>query len=707
MRSVLQQYVSFVVNDPWPQPYGEHFQTESSIPCRPRPLYRRRDGNNASADDWLSVARKMASDINIHVVSDLHSLPLVQSWASKKGIRVRNMRCNYNWHVPSDTDVYRGSGLTLRDALVVHRYLRAGGHRSSPSSPLRSTVGNFKSVILINSFTDIDPTSYTMPVLKPFTECGPYDVIVGKCKCHGSICMIAIGDTLLEHIDDRVRQGSKELDIDADDPFIFESTIHDLVKEHGGYAEEHSLPTYCDHVQATRGSASSATFTERRPIRHAANARVGLLGNPSDGFGGATLAMTIAQFWAEALLVPRPHGVHLIAHPHHDHRIHAYLDDLTEGDEEEEEQSRLEKDDNGSDSVTGETGKRSASPTNANNGLRLLQATCKVFYRACKTLKIPLASTSEEGCGFALSYDTQVPRQMGLAGSSAIITATWRCLMEFFGVTEVQMPKPIQANMIRSVEMDELGIQCGLQDRVAQVYQGLVMMDFNAEIVNRQGFGYYESLLNEELVVDHPKNRHNAFFIAYYPSPELTQQPSSLKLSREASSSSQELDVNGEKSSAEGGSGGVGVSGADETAMESGQVHSSVAERFAEGDENVIAVMHELAQLTHQGKQALSERRYSEFGRLMERNFALRSKIYGEAVLGSANLAMIRVARMLDIPAKYPGSGGAILGYCSDDAKVSELRRRLRQIGAVVVRIDCSVRRNYTFGIDDGVAATR
>ena len=31
--------------------------------------------------------------------------------------------------------------------------------------------------------------------------------------------------------------------------------------------------------------------------------RVGLMGNPSDGFNGKTIAMTISNFWAEVTLV--------------------------------------------------------------------------------------------------------------------------------------------------------------------------------------------------------------------------------------------------------------------------------------------------------------------------------------------------------------------------------------------------------------------
>lgn len=46
-----------------------------------------------------------------------------------------------------------------------------------------------------------------------------------------------------------------------------------------------------------------------------------------------------------------------------------------------------------------------------------VQAACKRFGEHCKQHGIPLATKR----GFSLSYDTDVPRQTGLSGSSAII----------------------------------------------------------------------------------------------------------------------------------------------------------------------------------------------------------------------------------------------------------------------------------------------
>ena len=59
-----------------------------------------------------------------------------------------------------------------------------------------------------------------------------------------------------------------------------------------------------------------------------------------------------------------------------------------------------------------------------------------------------------------------------MAGSSAIVTATLKCLMAFFNLTEADLPKELQPQFILDVEKSELNISAGLQDRVIQVTLG-------------------------------------------------------------------------------------------------------------------------------------------------------------------------------------------------------------------------------------------
>ena len=61
----------------------------------------------------------------------------------------------------------------------------------------------------------------------------------------------------------------------------------------------------------------------------------------------------------------------------------------------------------------------------------LLMATCKKFYEYCMERGIALHKRN-----FTLQYDTNIPRQVGMSGSSAIVTAAFKALMDFYSITE-------------------------------------------------------------------------------------------------------------------------------------------------------------------------------------------------------------------------------------------------------------------------------
>jgi glucuronokinase len=75
----------------------------------------------------------------------------------------------------------------------------------------------------------------------------------------------------------------------------------------------------------------------------------------------------------------------------------------------------------------------------------------------------------------AVRWRTGVPREVGLAGSSAIVTATVRALCALHG--HALHPDDL-AEMVLAVEVEDLGIAAGPQDRYAQAHEGLVLMDF-------------------------------------------------------------------------------------------------------------------------------------------------------------------------------------------------------------------------------------
>jgi len=77
--------------------------------------------------------------------------------------------------------------------------------------------------------------------------------------------------------------------------------------------------------------------------------------------------------------------------------------------------------------------------------------------------------------GFALTYSSSVPGEVGLAGSSALVVAALRALCAAF---DVRLTADQLALTALEAETEELGIAAGPQDRVVQSHGGLVMMDF-------------------------------------------------------------------------------------------------------------------------------------------------------------------------------------------------------------------------------------
>jgi len=163
------------------------------------------------------------------------------------------------------------------------------------------------------------------------------------------------------------------------------------------------------------------------------SSRVALLGNPSDGFGRTTLGVLIKNFYASASLTESSE-LRILPNAKSDPFAFDRLHHLA----------------------------KVASQDGYYGGVRLLYATCKKFYSYCREHQVDLPERV-----FTLEYDANIPRQVGLAGSSAIVTGVFRCLIDLYQLTEEHIPLPLQPQLILEVETEELHIKAGLQDRVA------------------------------------------------------------------------------------------------------------------------------------------------------------------------------------------------------------------------------------------------
>jgi glucuronokinase len=189
--------------------------------------------------------------------------------------------------------------------------------------------------------------------------------------------------------------------------------------------------------------------------------RAALIGNPSDGYNGRTIAFLFSNFSAEVALTESSE-INIIPSKY-DYLNYSSIKDLSKDVE-----------------LYGYYG-----------GIRLIKATIKVFYSYCIENNLSLDNRN-----FTIQYHSDIPFGLGLAGSSAIIMACMRALMKFF---YIEIQKPILANLVWAVENNELKIAAGLQDRVAQAYEAPVFMDFSKEFMDKQGYGYYETFSSDLL----------------------------------------------------------------------------------------------------------------------------------------------------------------------------------------------------------------
>ncbi|KAJ8256424.1 hypothetical protein COCON_G00185760 [Conger conger] len=203
--------------------------------------------------------------------------------------------------------------------------------------------------------------------------------------------------------------------------------------------------------------------------------------------------------------------------------------------------------------------------------------------------------------------------------------------MRFYNITDRDLPKPVRANFILSVETDELFITAGLQDRVVQVYEGLVYMDFSKQFMDERGYGEY---------IPMDMSSVPPLWLAYLGDPS-----------------------------------------------DSGRIHSNIRQRWLNGDSVVVQTMKSFGELTDQARVALECKDWHKLADLMDQNFELRRSIYTDECLGPGNLKMVQLAREFGSAVKLPGSGGAVIGLCLDKDKLAELRHTFQEAGCVFCEI--------------------
>jgi glucuronokinase len=282
-----------------------------------------------------------------------------------------------------------------------------------------------------------------------------------------------------------------------------------------------------------------------------AHARAALAGNPSDGYGGAVLALALPG--RRALATAASAALPLVT-PDSD----------------------------------------------------LVRATIRCFARE----HAPAAA------GTAVRWSTSIPRGVGLGGSSAIVIAVLRALGSLHRVT---LAESELAELALAIEVHELGIAAGLQDRVAQAYGGLTFMDFDPAA----GPHCYEPLDPALL-------------------PPLV------------------------------------VGWRADAAGHSGDVHAPLNDRHAGGEPAVVEALAELGALARRARDALLAGDHTGLRDCVDRSFDARRRMLA---LDPRHVEMIDCARQAGAGANYAGSGGAIVAVCADPEHRHRVAIALRRAG--------------------------
>lgn len=222
---------------------------------------------------------------------------------------------------------------------------------------------------------------------------------------------------------------------------------------------------------------------------------------------------------------------------------------------------------------------------------------------------------------FVATCASDIPFQAGLSGSSALLVAALRAWSRWYGLP--LGPSQI-AELAWRAENETLGIRAGALDRLVQAHGGLLAMDFAQPFADGAAERLDPALLPPLLLAWH------------------------------------------------------GV-----PSQSSGDVHAPVWARFQAGDRAVRATMAELAQNAERGREALLAGDRAAFLACVDRNLALRAQVFA---IAPADRDLVQLGRALGASAKFPGSGGAVLFACRDDAQRDAVEAACREHGHHTLR---------------------
>lgn len=306
---------------------------------------------------------------------------------------------------------------------------------------------------------------------------------------------------------------------------------------------------------------------EPLPITEVCPSRAALCGNPSDQHGGCVLAVPLWNFTATVTLSSSDNGF-----------VYQELPITADSLSHAIDKARRE----GPGELSG-----------------LVKASLVVLGRILESTQ-----TKPSRQGFVTQITTTIPRQRGLSGSSAVITAFFKAMLRLHGLTNHPTLTPSKlAHLVLSVETDELLIKAGPQDRVVQWFCQPVLMDFSSRAYDR-----HDAEHGEYIIVPASTLPQMALLTSNIPS-------------------------------------------------HSGKLHGSIDA----ANPKIKKLMAEAAGTAREGAKALEHADLTALGRAMQRNAEIRVESFGDDLLGEANMQLLEISQKANCPMNFTGSGGAAI----------------------------------------------
>lgn len=235
-----------------------------------------------------------------------------------------------------------------------------------------------------------------------------------------------------------------------------------------------------------------------------------------------------------------------------------------------------------------------------------------------------------------IEYDSTIPSNSGLAGSTALMVALVQGLLARQS-RRVGIPhRYLLAETARYIELHGLKITCGYQDAYMTTFGGLNFMDFRGKLANRP--------LEEELYASieplavHLKNADELpFLLARTPVKRV-----------------------------------------------SGAVHKPLRERWLAGEPAVVQGYQRIAELAQLGKKALLNEDWPQLGAMMNENHEIQRNLGGSGESNERLIAAALAAGALGAKLAGAGEGGTIIALWPHK-DFSPLETALQEAGAAAL----------------------